>query len=423
MKVLGLITEYNPFHNGHLYHLNASKELTGCTHAVAIMSGNFLQRGEPALVHKWDRAKMAVQAGVDLVIELPTPYACATAELFAFGSISLLHAMGVVDALCFGSEYGEISLLKVIANVLFLSPPKFKIFLKNHLKKGLSFPSARTKALADYFNLDDDCNLKTSDLEVIEMIMNSPNNILAIEYMKMLKKLNASILPYTIPRIKAAYHSTKLEGSIVSATAIREHFYRKNHLQELKGTMPPSSLNILEEAFEKKLAPIFKEDFEKVILTLLRRESKESLSHYFDIREGLENKIFQCSHHCNSLTNLYHCVKSKRYTQTRFQRICMHVLLNLKKKDIIDFTSSGGPQYLRVLALNNKGREILKACKLKATLPIINKINQYVPSNEIAKKMLEIDIRATNLYALATNNEDYSTRPLDFYISPYYQVT
>lgn len=418
MKVLGLITEYNPFHNGHLYHLNKSIEITGATHTIAVMSGNFLQRGEPALVHKWARAKMAIECGVDLVIELPTAYACSTAELFAYGSISLLHHLNIVDCISFGSEYGEITTLSTIAEILANSPESFKSSLKSYLKMGLPFPVARSKALIDYYKLYNKGCCK-EELINISNIMQNPNNILSIEYLKALKCLNSKILPYTISRIKADYHSKDILDNISSATAIREHLKMGKSFEELLKVMPPSSFKILKESYDNGIAPIFKEDFEKAIIAILRREKPQNFSEYFDVNEGLENKIYECSHKCSSIEALYNCIKSKRYTLTRIQRICMHILLNIKKKDLIAYNNLGGPQYARILGFNDKGREIIKQCKLKSKIPIINKINRYGLKDKIVQSQLDLDIRATNIYNLAF--KDSSNIVTDYNMSPYYK--
>lgn len=419
MKILGLVTEYNPFHNGHLYHLNKSIEITGATHTVAVMSGNFLQRGEPALVHKWQRAKMAIEGGVDLVVELPTAYACATAELFAFGSISLLHNLNVVDCISFGSEEGEISILDTIAEILSQSPSTLESFIKNYLKKGLPFPVARSRAIVDFYKSyqKDCCHVQQ---ERIENIMNHSNNILSIEYLKALKKLNSTMIPYTIPRLGANYHSTDITSDISSATAIREHLRKTKSLEELMQVIPPSTYRILLESYANGIAPVFIEDFERVIITLLRRESSKVLAEYFDVKEGLENRIYECGNKCNSIEDLCYCIKSKRYTLTRIQRTCIHILLNIKGKELTQFNRQGGPQYIRVLGLNNKGREILKLCKSNSNLPIVNKISQYIPSNETAKAMLDLDIRASNIYGLALKSQYFSTKSMDYYESPYY---
>ncbi|NLM03951.1 MAG: nucleotidyltransferase [Clostridiales bacterium] len=419
MKILGLITEYNPFHNGHLYHLNKSKEITKATHTIAVMSGNFLQRGEPALVHKWARAQMAVKSGVDLVIELPTAFACATAEIFAFGAISLLDKLNIVDYISFGSEYGQLDLLELIAETLLESPNDFKNSLKKYLDEGLSFPKARSKALIEY--LKNTNYIDGNSLYIISEIMDNPNNILAIEYIKSLKKLNSSIKPYTISRIKAEYHSKEINSNICSATAIREGLKKNLNLNAFYDVIPHFTYEILENLFENNIGPIFSKDFEQIIISLIRSMEAKELKMFFDVDGGLENRILNCSLQSNNLFELYNCIKSKRHPHTRIQRICMHILLKLYKKDILEFINWGGPQYVRVLAFNDKGREILKLCKDKSKLPIINKLANYIPENDISKKMLTLDIKATNIYALAIKNNYYSTRALDFYISPYYE--
>ena len=421
MKILGVVTEYNPFHNGHLYHLQRSLEITGATHTVAIMSGNFLQRGEPALVDKWERAKMAVKSGVDLVLELPTTFACATAEIFASGAVSLLDNLGIIDFMSFGSEYGRIDILEVIAKTLLLSPPDYNDYIKNYLQQGLSFPLARSHALKDYF--EKTSIIRNEFLHDISNILNNPNNILAIEYIKALKKINSPIIPYTVPRVKATYHSKEIRSNICSATAIREGLKKEGSLEYFSNVMPDSSYAILKSAFNDNVAPIFDEDFATTIITILRRMSATELALYFDVEEGLENRILNCSQNSNSLLGLYNCIKSKRYTLTRIQRICMHVLLNLHREDIQKFVAYGGPQYIRVLAFNNKGREILKLCKSKSSLPIINKISNYIPQNDIAKKMLDLDIRASNIYSIAMKDNYHSKISPDFYISPHYEKT
>ncbi|MCC5911988.1 MAG: nucleotidyltransferase [Clostridiaceae bacterium] len=417
MKVLGLITEYNPFHNGHLYHLKKSKEVTNSTHTIAIMSGNFLQRGEPALVNKWERGKMAVEAGVDLVVELPTAYACSTAEFFAYGSVSLLNNLGIVDSLCFGSEHGSIPLLNTIADILLLSPKIFQSSLKTFLDQGTPFAIARSRAVVEYLKDSD----RDIDLKTIADIMHSPNNILSIEYIKSLKTLKSEIIPYTITRIKADYHSRDITNSISSATAIREALHKGTTLKDLKRVMPLTSYEILHKSLDNGLMPIFKEDFEKALLTILRREDPKEFLNYFDVVEGLENKIYHCSQTTSSIEELYHCIKSKRYTLTRIQRICMHILINLKKQDLLYFNQEGGPQYARVLAFNNKGREILKACKSTSKLPIVTKVSNFTPHNKAAEKMLDQDIKATNIYSTAIKNKHYANKALDFYISPYFK--
>lgn len=420
MKILGLITEYNPFHNGHLYHLNKSKEITGATHTIAIMSGNFVQRGEPAVMHKWERAKMAVRSGVDLIIELPTLYACSTAELFAYGAISLLDSLKTVNCISFGSEAGNLSLLSKIADILFDPPPQFLTILKNYVNLGFVFPIARSRAIIKYLEKKE--HYKIDKLILIDKIMKSPNNILAIEYLKSIKQLDSLIIPHTIGR-KIAYYDNKVisTDSIASATAIRRHLLNNESLSDVKHVLPNSAFNILMSNINAGLAPISDRDFEKSIFAILRRSNPDDIKNVFDVVEGLENKIYQCSVEVNSLPELYDCVKSKRYTLTRLQRILMHTLLNISKNDISYCNGSGGPQYARVLAFNTKGREILRILKNSSSIPIISNLKYYRPQNKAAHKMLNIDVRATNIYSLAFKNKSAIKAPLDYTTNPYYE--
>lgn len=420
MKILGLIAEYNPFHNGHLYHLNTSKEITGATHTVAVMSGNFLQRGEPAIVHKWERAKMAVKSGVDLIIEIPTPYACATAELFSYGAISLLNKLGAVNCISFGSEIGSVDSLLEIADILTGSIPEFENSLKNYVNLGFTFPIARSMAIVEYFKKVK--MYREENLTLIENTIKSPNNILGIEYLKAIKELNSPIIPYTITRKSADYHSKDItNSSIASATAIREYLFNNKSITGLSPVLPSSTFKILSDNINDGIAPTFSTDLEQSILAILRRSKLEDIKNVFDVVEGLENRIYQCSNKVNTLLELYNCIKSKRYTLTRIQRILMHILLNITKDDLSNFNYNGGPQYARVLAFNHKGREILQTLKHTSTIPIISNLKYYRPHNEVAEQMLKIDIRATNIYSLTFKNKSNITKQLDYTISPYYE--
>lgn len=420
MKILGLITEYNPFHNGHLHHLYKSKEISDATHTVAIMSGNFLQRGEPAIMHKWARAEMAVKSGVDLVIELPALYACSTAEIFAFGAISLLNSLKAVNHVSFGSEIGDLSLLSKIANVLADPPPQFSTILKGYIDSGLMFPVARSRAIVKY--LEETEHYKTDKPVQTDNIMKNPNNILGIEYLKAIKQLDSQIIPHTIDRKTTCYDSKKIYlNPIASATAIRKHIFNDKPLSDINHVMPGSTFDIISSGIDTGLAPVFSTGFEKAIFTILRRSNLNDIKNVFDVVEGLENKIYQCSIKANTLTELYNCIKSKRYTLTRLQRILMHVLLNIDKGDILYCNDKGGPQYARVLAFNTKGREILRVLKTASSIPIISNLKYYRPQNKAAHKMLNTDIRATNIYSLAFKNRSTIREPLDYTTKPYYE--
>ena len=398
MKVLGVVTEYNPFHNGHRYHIEKSREITGCHRGVGVMSGHFLQRGEPALLNKWQRAEMAVMGGVDLMLEIPTVYACATAEFFSYGSLQLLNKTGIVTDLAFGSEHGELTALQRIAKVLVADPELYRRHLKEALGKGLLFPTARAEALGRY--LSETEGLGAEDLHRLKGILKSPNNILAIEYLKALLRTKSSIRPHTLTRVGAGYHDRGIEGSIASATAIREHLAAGGPLNELQQVLPTASWQQLAEAVDSGGAPVFSRHFEKVLLALIRRSRPSELKRLFDVTEGIENRILTAARQNTSLTELLEAVKTRRYTYTRIQRILIHLMLDLAKEDLRDFNRQGGPQYLRVLAFNERGRELLSLMKKRGRLPIVTNLKNYRPQNPAAEKMLEFDLRATDLYRL-----------------------
>jgi predicted nucleotidyltransferase len=215
MKTIGIVAEYNPFHNGHLYQLQASRGQTGADCAVVVMSGNYTQRGEPAIVDKWARAEMALHSGADLVIELPVAYAMGSAEYFAYGAVKLLDSLNAVNMICFGSEAGSIEKLSAAAAILADEPESYKSYLKDYLSKGLSFPAARQKAISSY------CK-NTYGKDDLSSLLKSPNNILGIEYLKALRRLKSNIVPMTIERVGNEYNQAELTGKMSSATSIRK---------------------------------------------------------------------------------------------------------------------------------------------------------------------------------------------------------
>ncbi|AOT68401.1 nucleotidyltransferase [Geosporobacter ferrireducens] len=410
MKVLGFITEYNPFHNGHKYHLAASKDAVGATHTVAIMSGNFLQRGEPALTHKWIRAKMAVREGIDLVIELPVAYACSSAEYFAFGAISLLHKLGIIDSVCFGSEAGELKPLLKIAKTLYEEPLEYKNSLQDYIKKGLPYPKARSLAL--------ECFLNQKNLAPT---ISSPNNILGIEYLKALYRLNSSIKPYTIKRVQADYHSHQLEGTICSATAIRKHLAETNKESSLLFSfMPKESYALLMDSIKNHLAPVTQSSFDQTILYHLRYLQKSRLMELSDVSEGLENRIKEAAYSAKSYAELLDLIKTKRYTLTRIQRILIHSLLGLSRQELLSMAHEKGPSYARILAFTQKGAELIRLMKSTSSIPIISNINKSALSDTAAQKMLFFDLLATDIYSLGYPAMEHRYGGWDHYMQPYF---
>lgn len=418
MKVLGVITEYNPFHNGHRYHLEKSREITGCDATLAVMSGHFLQRGEPALLDKWRRGEMAVQSGVDLVLEIPTVYACSTAEFFSYGSIQLLHGTGIVTDLSFGSEHGTLPLLQKVAGVLAESPPSYEALLQEFLNQGLPFPVARSKALSSYMKQQLPGNRE--DFKELEKVLKSPNNILAIEYLKTLINTESPITPHTIKRISAGYHDRRIRGSIASATGIREHLASGKDFEALTGVLPQASLRILKSAIDQGFAPVFPSNIENLLLGLLRRATPEDLRRIFDVTEGIENRLWKGAKKSTGLGELLEQVKTKRYTYTRIQRILMHLLLDLSKEDLLSFNRGKGPKYLRVLAFNDRGRKLLKKMQKESSLPVITNLKHYEPQTSLEKSMLAYDLRGTDLYTLGMPGTNLKTEALEYKKRPVY---
>lgn len=409
MRIVGLITEYNPFHNGHKYHIEKAKLITNSEYTISVMSGNFLQRGEPALVDKWTRARMAIDNGVDLVIELPTIYACQSAEIFGYGAVEILNSIGIVDNLVFGSEIGDIDKLFSISKILVDEPHEFKKYLKKYLSKGLVFPKARSNAIIEYLNFSN------KFIDNLEFILSNPNNILGIEYLKALIKTKSKIKPYTIKRIGSNYNDVFLTGNISSATAIRKSIF-ENGVRSIKNTVPKETYYHLE-----KFTSIFNtfnhlSNYNQLLMFLIRVKN-DYLKNILDVENGLENRIISCFNNNNNILDAIKCIKTKRYTLTRIQRILIHILLDITNESFIDITKKG-PQYIRILGASKNGLKILNKIKSNSSIPIITKFSNYKRyNNPSLNKMLELDKLATDIYFLGidtnrpTSNMDYKTNP------------
>ena len=402
-KVLGIIAEYNPFHNGHLYHLQKSLQVTGSSYCVAIVSGNFTQRGSTSLVDKWTKAEIALRNGIDLVLELPLLYSISSAENFAEGAIKILDSLKVVDYISFGSESGDISTLNMIADVLYKEPKAYKNILSHELSKGLSFPKARENALLMYLN----------DIRKFSNVLSSPNNILGIEYLKALKKYKSNIIPVTIERYNSNYHDTSYRGNVASSTAIR-NIVKNNGWDILRKVVPENTFSILLENIKVGHVVPDLSVFEKQIIYNLRKMSIQEIAQLPDVSEGLENAIKNAANSCNSVIEFLNIIKSKRYTNTRLQRILVYALLGITKKDI-DLSKKAIP-YIRVLGFNNKGKYLIsEVARANPKLEIITSVKKYLDTsnNKNSRYMLEKDIWATNVYTIgyeydSWNNLDYT---------------
>lgn len=397
-NVVAIIGEYNPFHNGHAYHIQKTKQLTNADYVIAIISGNFVQRGNVSLIDKWSKADMALLNGVDLVIELPTVYSISSAENFANGAIKILNSLKIVDTLSFGSEFCDLDILEEIAEVLINEPSEFKTLLEHELSKGLSFPKARENALLMYLN----------DIRKYANILSSPNNILAIEYLKALKKTKSSIKPLAIKRINVGYNELETKNNFASATAIRQKII-DNTPAGISKLMPSSSYKVLYNSIKKGHYVKDISAYEKEILYSLRRMYTDEIADLPDVTEGLENSIQDAADSCNTLNEFMNIVKSKRYTSTRIQRILLYALLGITKEDMK--TSNKITPYVRILGMNNKGKELLSLIsRSNPKLNIITSVKKFVDSNtnKNLQDMLNIDINATNIYTLGYEKDSWA---------------
>ena len=344
--VLGIIAEYNPFHNGHLYHIEESKRKTGAKYVIAVITGNFAQRGETSLVNKWVKAQMALQSGVDLVLELPTIYSISSAENFAEGAIKILDSLKIVDTISFGTETSDLAALNNIVTVLSNEPKEYKAILSHELQKGISYPKARDNALMMYLN----------DIKRYANILSEPNNTLAVEYLKAIRKLKSHIMPVSVKREKVYYNDEKIVDEFASGTAIRKMLIREE-FNNIRKVMPYNNYMLLKEEIKKGRIITDIEVFEKEILYQLRKMTTQQIADLPDVSEGLEYSIKKVANSCNKVSELISMVKTKRFTQTRIQRILLYALLGITKKDMLD--SKKIVPYIRVLGMNNNGKEML----------------------------------------------------------------
>ena len=403
MNISGIIVEYNPLHNGHLYHINKTKELTNCDALICVMSGNFAQRGIPSTIDKWTKTKMALDNGVDLVIELPSVYSVSSAEFFSYGAVSLLNSLGVVSNICFGSEHGDINDIYNISNILYQEPIEFKLLLKNYLSQGVGYPIARANALYDYLI---NSSMDMSNL-LLGNFLNSSNNILGIEYCKSLIKLNSTIKPYTLKREGGSYSSDVLHNKFSSATAIRKFIKENGSLAELENHVPSSVLSEILNLYSRN----YEFTFEDSMYPFIRHKchtSKNSLVHLPDVSEGLDNRIISSLSNNSSYASAVEDIKSRRYTYTRISRILCQYFIGFDKFDTKKLRAMPCP-YARVLGFNSKGKSILKSIKSNSNIPL------YTKTPKELSEILELDIQSTKAYSLINSSVSYNS---DYLISP-----
>lgn len=393
MKVLGIIAEYNPMHTGHIYHISKAKEITGCDTVIVIMSGSFTQQGNIAIINKFERAKQAIQNGVDLVIEIPSAFASSDAGNFAYKSVSILNDLNV-DAICFGAETGNIERLKLISETLIYKDKEIWIEIKNELKKGISFAKARNNSLNKFLNEDD-----------INIIL-SPNNILALEYLKTLKVLNSNIIPFAIHR-ESNFNSHILENCYTSSTSIRKALENKCNLNDIQKYIPENVSKYL-----KNNKIIFNNDFFEILKYKIISMNENDLKEINGVSEGIENKLKKEICNSYSYDEFLFKIKSKRYELSRIKRILVNILLNISKDDF-NLLKENNSNYAHILAFNHDKKDLLSHISNTSNIPVISSLNNKTLSylNKYQKLSLDIDIYASNIYSMLINqkiNKDYT---------------
>ena len=389
MKTTGIITEYNPFHNGHDYHLKQAYEISGADRVIAVMSGDFCQRGTPALWNKYLRATCAVHCGVHAVLELPVFYATASAEYFARGALLSLANTGIVDSICFGAETDDIALLEQVADYLCNNAEEMRSSIAPFLKEGMTYPAARTKALLQKLNTP-----ALSDL------LTKPNNILAIEYLKAIKKYQLPFKYHVIKRIENDYHDTKLNTHISSATAIRsqilEHAFSNDDRlrKKIEDNLPTSTLSHISSHFNNIIIP---NDITPYILYALWQHA--SYEDYADISSDFSDRIRHLDDATMSFDEICLALKTKQLTHTRISRCLLHILLRITKSDFEKSIENDYIHYHRLLALHTDGNDVIKGIKNNSDIPLIDKVAPAMKQlNGIAKTSLQYDINSAHLY-------------------------
>lgn len=383
MKIVGIVAEFNPFHNGHKYLIDKAKEITHADLAVCIMSGSFTQAGNIAIQDKFQRAKSAIENGFDVVLELPTVYATASSEYFAYGAVNILNSLGCIDYICFGSESGEIEPLISIAKKLLENNEKMWDVITEELRSGISFAAAREKAISNF--------LTAEEIE----ISNTSNNILAIQYIKSLLELKSNITPIAIKREEGK--------NVISATRIRTLLQKK---QDVSDYLPTniSCANL-----------IFNDDLYTLLKYRIISYGKDYLKSINEVNEGLENKIYDEINNSPTYDDFIKNIKSKRYQLSKIKRIMINILLNIKKEHFMKLNTNSNV-YAHVLAVNSKTKkDILSIFNKNSNIPVITSLNDDLISklDSTISESLLLDITATNIHSVLTNeniNKDYTNK-------------
>ncbi len=363
MQVNGIIAEYNPFHNGHKYQMEKARKQTGADYTIIAMSGNFVQRGTPALLDKYKRAEMALLNGADLVLELPVYYSASSAEYFASGSVALLDKLGVVTNLCFGSECGNTEILQKIAAILSEEPAEYVALLRHYLQEGISYPTARTTALLEY----------APSLSRYRDVFSSPNNILGIEYIKAITRRHSPITPVTTLRVGSDYHDIRLGLNQSSAKAIRQAIYDGQDVSCLINHMPENAYRILADSM-KQSQPVFSNDLSSILLYKLIQEQSDGYERFLDVSSELSDRIRNNLYSFTNYEDFCNLLKRKDMTYTRISRCLLHILLDINDETMQTYRDMDFIPYARVLGFRRASTPLLAAIKANASIPLITKL-------------------------------------------------
>ena len=400
MITTAITAEYNPFHNGHKYHIDKSKFVTKADYIISVMSGNYVQRGEPAIFDKWIRTKCALNNGVDIVLELPAFFACCSAEYFASSAVDIMEKTNIVNYISFGTETDNLNELKEFSKAVLNENDIFKEKLSNYLSQGLSYPAAREKALKNIG---------------INTPVFSANNILSSEYLKALNKLNSKITPVAIKRTDNGYNSMETTENFASATKIRSLF--EEDMESVKKFVPENIFELLNINYTNGQT-VTANNLSHILNYVLRTSSLEELKAILDIREGIENKILKSIQNNYNFKDIAFDIKSKRYSFTGIQRMLLHIILNLKSQDMAYFKENGFCQYIRVLGFKKSALPLLKSLSENSSVPVI--INIKKDESKLSQKgkfLLDFEKKADDIYFMCQNN-NFNRGPNKNYTTP-----
>lgn len=389
MKVCGIIAEYNPLHNGHAYHLRETKRITGADYTIIIMSGNFMQRGTPAIMDKYERTRIALTCGADLVIELPSYYANGSAEYFAMGAISLLDKLGVVNHVSFGSECGDTAILRQIAQIVVEESSTYQEHLQSCLRSGNTYPAARSSAILKV------CPQLSASIS----ILNTPNNILGIEYIKNILRLNSNITPITLKRFGSDYHDTRLGIHQSSATALRQALWTGITPKELESQLPPEAHTLFIDYMTKNPV-IHLNDYSEILYYKLLSERELGYESYIDVSTALSDRIRNNLYKFDGIEDFCGLLKTKDITYSRISRSLFHILLNMRKDELNTYINNLGiTPYARILGFRKDSSPLLSEIDKYTSIPLVTKLaDAHTILSKPAYEMLKKEILINDIY-------------------------